>query len=534
MKVIWSGTEEGQDAWTVYSSSHRNNVRTINHNLNIPIELKGVRIKFREFATEKPVLGSGNFILNDETSRKFQITNITPNSLTIEFFARIPDSIEYQIELLKEFDDPTLILTTGNSVDSQGMDIEYTIDWNDGSDLVWSLEPKQSHTYISSHTYIKTGIYRVRAKSRASGIESAWTEPKIIEVFNKSILVYTPKIESGSSKLKVMAVGIFFLDRTSLGSTRGESIQSRFDWGDYTYSDWSEDIYASHAWTKEGSYEVKAQSRIIESSEVSNWSASFPVVVSNIVIIEPTDILEYPEYLITPSPVITSTKVLINSLVTVDTEKILLPPNKKPQFKFDFGDGMSTDWSDKPTTTHRWIMTGSMKVLCRMRIKDELYQSLGWIECDWSSPTSIIVLDRIITIPDIPSGISEVLSKPAGIITTNPAGELNIGTFERKWQSDWIRITKLGIQEIIHQLGEVPYLINFSFDLEGDPDERAYEDSYRIVTDETGLDVTVLYSYPITENSFYINVHRYIESVNSRTGSNVKIIVSRFKVLLRS
>jgi hypothetical protein len=143
-------------------------------------------------------------------------------------------------------------------------------------------------------------------------------------------------------------------------------------------------------------------------------------------------------------------------------------------------------------------------------------------------------LDRIITIPDIPSGISEVLSKPAGVITTNPVGELNIGTFERKWQSGWIRITKLGIQEIIHQLGEVPYLINLSFDMEGDPDERAYEDSYRIVTDETGLDVTVLYSYPITENSFYINVHRYIESVSSKTGNNVKTIVSRFKVLLRS
>ena len=51
--------------------------------------------------------------------------------------------------------------------------------------------------------------------------------------------------------------------------------------------------------------------------------------------------------------------------------------------------------------------------------------------------------------------------------------------------------------------------------------------------DNTNLEVTVLNHYPITENSFYVNFHQYLESTNNYTGSRVTFIASRYKIYMR-
>ena len=527
MDTRWVGTPEGIDIWSLYKNENRLCPLTITHNLNIPIISQGFRIKFRDFATTNHILGHGNFYLFDETGIKFQILSLTENEVVFELYPRVIGLMEYQLEILEEPEHYLISLTTGGSVDSQGEDVEYTINWDDGSELIWTLEPQQLHAYTSA------GSYLIRAKARSTGIETPWSLPKIVSVYNKDILVYTPIVESGPTSLALGDIGTFIVGQDNLGTTGDDDIEVRFDWGDYTYSNWSSDLNASHAWTRVGSYGVKCQARIKNSTVFSLWSAIYNVDVPEVII--SVQVVEEGIYdlLKTPSPVILNQKVLVNSSVLVDTQKLNLTPTQVIEFKFDFGDGTSSDWSEAPSTLHIWRNSGNTKILCKMRARDIRFPEIDWYEFEWSDVTPISVVSRILSDPSVPEGPSEILCRPPNKITLDPPGEITEFSFEKKWGSEWIRVPGSGITQLSHPGGCIPYLIYVEFDLEGSSDERAYEDEFRVVTDNTDLEITVLNHYPITENSFYVNFHQYLESTNNYTGSRVTFIASRYKIYMR-
>jgi hypothetical protein len=527
MDVAWNGTDHGENEWTIYKNEDRLVPKTIIHNLQIPVASQGFRVRFRDYATTNHILGHGNFYLLDETSLKFQVLSLTENSITFELYPRVVGLMEYQVDILKEPDHYSVSMVTGGSVDSQGMDVFYTLNWGDGSELIWSLEPTQSHIY----TY--PGTYMVRAKSRAAGIETSWSLPKSISVYNRNVLVYTPIIESGASNLVLDEIGTFIVKRDSVGTTEEEEVEVRFDWGDYTYSDWSSNLYASHIWNKVGTYNVKVQTRIKDSFEFSLWSEPYSVVTGvvalTVSVVEPS----LSSLTKTPSPVLLDSRVLVNSSFLVDTQRLNLTPTQVVEFMFDFGDGSSYDWSDVPSVYHVWRNLSSVKVLCKMRVRDLRYPELGWIDYDWSDTVSLTVVSRILTNPSVPEGTAEILCRTPNKFTEDPPGEITEFSFEKKWVSDWMKVPSLGIVKLSHPGGCIPYLIHAEFDLEGNIDERLYEEANRTVTDDSNKEITVMNHYLVTENSFYLNFHKYIESESSYTGSRVMSIVSRYRVYMR-
>ena len=92
-------------------------------------------------------------------------------------------------------------------------------------------------------------------------------------------IVSTPNIPSGPSEGETNSSYTY----TTGGSSclQSHSVEYRFDWDDGTYSDWSNSTNASHFWSNEGNYEVKAQARCsVEHNIVSDWSSSKTVTIT--------------------------------------------------------------------------------------------------------------------------------------------------------------------------------------------------------------------------------------------------------------
>jgi len=72
------------------------------------------------------------------------------------------------------------------------------------------------------------------------------------------------------------------LTYTTGGSTssKGYSVEYRFNWGDEGYSQWSSSPSASHSWSSPGNYTVQAQARsAVNTSVLSSWSVSKSVTI---------------------------------------------------------------------------------------------------------------------------------------------------------------------------------------------------------------------------------------------------------------
>lgn len=529
MIILWRGTEAGQDTWIEYTDSKRLNLIKVTHNLGLSVFEQSLRVRFRKLETGEEVWSGGNFIVSDETNCKFRVVEIDENSVTFILYPRFLESLEYQLEVLTSAQDALVVATTGNSVDTSGFDVEYAIDWGDATDLVWTLEPRQSHYYEES------GRYFIRAKARSVGIETTWTLPSVINVYSGSTLVYTPVIVEAPEILKVGTVGTFFLSQDFLGSSIGAATEYRFDWGDYHYSEWSDSLNFSHAWDKVGTYYVRVISRIKGSSVTSKWSDS---VVLSVVLTLPeeepivtiTSVFDFDK---TPAPIIDEVKVLVNVDTKINTQQLFLTPHQLVEYRFDFDDGTAQVWLSNTSVIHRWLRTGSRKVICQMRVRDSKAANTEWIEFNWSDPVTVLVVERYLTLPSIPECPKESLICPTGLRTVDPDGLLFNFSFEKQWVSDWITVPGSGLYNISHPLTVSPYLVCVEYDIEGDFEARKYEDSYEVVTDGNDSPFTCVFYVSVVENVIPINFHTYIESVDSTTGIRVVSIVSRFRLYLK-
>jgi len=90
--------------------------------------------------------------------------------------------------------------------------------------------------------------------------------------------VSAPSTPSGPSTGKVGQL----LTYTTGGSTssKGYSVEYRFNWGDGGYSDWLSSPSASHSWASPGDYAVQAQARSAVNPDIlSSWSVSKSVTI---------------------------------------------------------------------------------------------------------------------------------------------------------------------------------------------------------------------------------------------------------------
>jgi hypothetical protein len=74
------------------------------------------------------------------------------------------------------------------SIDPDGDDVSYFIDWGDGKTTYWTTYQPSGSPYTESHSWIGIATFTIRAKAKdTSGVESEWAEHKITIPKNKVI-----------------------------------------------------------------------------------------------------------------------------------------------------------------------------------------------------------------------------------------------------------------------------------------------------------------------------------------------------------
>jgi hypothetical protein len=66
------------------------------------------------------------------------------------------------------------------SIDSQGHDVGYTFDWDDGSSYEWTGYHSNGEPVYINHTWTSPRKYDIRVKAQCQGIASCWSNPYTI------------------------------------------------------------------------------------------------------------------------------------------------------------------------------------------------------------------------------------------------------------------------------------------------------------------------------------------------------------------
>ena len=75
-----------------------------------------------------------------------------------------------------------------SSIDPDGDDVSYFIDWGDGKTTYWTAYQPSGSPYTESHSWMGIATFTIRAKSKdINGVESEWAEHKITIPKNKVI-----------------------------------------------------------------------------------------------------------------------------------------------------------------------------------------------------------------------------------------------------------------------------------------------------------------------------------------------------------
>jgi hypothetical protein len=529
----WVGSKLGINTWQVYTDALRNSPIRITHNLGILESQQVFNVKFRNLDTGKEEFTGISYFFDGDVGPKFYVTEFSLDSFVIELRPRLIDGhYEYLIELTEEEVDQSITVTIGGSVDSQGFSVSYRFNFGDNTVTPWSSETTVSHIYE------EPGIYQIRAQATAPGLDSYWSAPLTVKVLDEYIVVPTPSILEGDAKVQFGLMSSYRMSGTPI---LDGVMEYRVDWDDGTVSDWTPYNIFSHTWKDEGSYNIKVQGRTASGyQKLSEWSLPYTVEVksayyfiqeveSSQFIIDSTDKKSG-----TPTG---SSLVVKNVATTFTVPRPFSLPEDVIQYKISYGNGIISEYQDSNVFNYSYAYDGTYSVTARVRKSVVINYVTQWEDYEWSDAFPVLVKTRVVSTPSIPYpdlGISEVKSREKGIITTNPAGELFLVRFGKKWISDYIPCEGLGKFLIQHGLSESPYLVYVDFELEGDSNVRAVEKRFTVKTDGLLMDFTSAIKQQIG-GKIPITIHRYIESIIlDSLGVEQKVITSRFRITTRS
>jgi len=164
------------------------------------------------------------------------------------------------------------------SIDPDGDDLKYFIDWGDGTTTETDWYPSGQIIEIS-HVWPEPGEYHIKAKAMdIHGAESEWSEPFIFTNLNPP----NPPVINGPS---VGKPGTTYSYTFNLTDTDGDDIaEFTIKWGDGPdeiingpFASGSS-ITADHSWTSQKTFNIKAKAKDFWGAE-SNWS-EFEVIIS--------------------------------------------------------------------------------------------------------------------------------------------------------------------------------------------------------------------------------------------------------------
>jgi len=221
-----------------------------------------------------------------------------------------------------------------STIDPDGDRLLYSFDWGDGSTSI--IGPADSGTMASAnHSWREAGTYQIRAMATDSqGRSSGWSLPLIIELNTPP---NDPSTPSGPSSGRP---AILYHYAVSATDPDGDQINYTFDWGDGTTSvlgpvDSGVAAGSSHAWTKGGRYQVKAEA-LDSRGATSGWSEAWIVTIN-----APPN-----------SPSMPSGSVSVYAWASNNFSASVIDPDED-QVECTF------DWGDGNTSTTKFIASGS-------------------------------------------------------------------------------------------------------------------------------------------------------------------------------
>ena len=172
-----------------------------------------------------------------------------------------------------------------STIDPEEDSISYQFDWGDGTYSEWSEYISSGDSINMEHSYSSEGTYGVKSKAKdVEENESSWSSGHSITITFSNRSPITPPEPSGPDSGFVDSTYNFI---TTTTDPDGDSISYQFDWGDGTYSEWSDytpsgdTLSMDHSYSSEGTYSVKVTAKDEEEVE-SGWSIGHSIAISEI------------------------------------------------------------------------------------------------------------------------------------------------------------------------------------------------------------------------------------------------------------
>jgi len=186
-----------------------------------------------------------------------------------------------------------LLCYTFVSNDTEGDEIEYYIDWDDGIEEGWFGPYDPGVEITKCHDYDEEGTYYITAKARDFWHDGWWALPG----FRVNIGNHAPEQPDRPSGPINGSINIEYTYSTMSTDEDGDEIFYNWSWDDGTFSGWlgpydsSDTCYASHAWDSPSTpytYDIKVMAK--DNISESLWSDPLfvNIVISSIEIGEIT------------------------------------------------------------------------------------------------------------------------------------------------------------------------------------------------------------------------------------------------------
>lgn len=260
--------------------------------------------------------------------------------------------------------------------DPDGDQVQVRFDW-DGSYSSWSPLASSGTTFITDHSWSTAGTYHVKAQAKDEhGETSGWSSALTVTIGGSNNPPDTPSIPSGPSS---GATGNSYSYSTAATDPDGDQVKYYFDWGDgsgeWTSLSASGDTgSASHSWTADGTYDVKAKAQDEYGAE-SGWSTVLTVTISA------NTAPDKPER---PSGTTSGRAGTSYTYTSSATD----PDGDQVYLLFDWADGTNSGWlgpynsGDTVSASHIWSAQGSYAV--KVKAKDT-----SDVESIWSDPLAV-------------------------------------------------------------------------------------------------------------------------------------------------
>jgi len=246
---------------------------------------------------------------------------------------------------------------TSSTTDPDGDSVSLTFNWSDGTETKTRLLDSGLGG-TASHSWSAAGSYQVSAMATDSnGASSSWSDGLSANIIEANDPPSRPSTPAGPSSGRPGQSCQF---TSSTTDPDGDDIQIAFDWGDgsQTTSEFSgtgTTISASHAWSKAGTYQVRAQAIDIYGGK-SGWSATRKVKISG-------SMNHPPNRPSSPTGVSRGQAGKSYSFIGYTTD---IDQNQM-RYTFDWGDGSSTDTAmiasgKSAKAAHSWSEAGNYEV----------------------------------------------------------------------------------------------------------------------------------------------------------------------------